>query len=499
MAKFFLRTQKSEGDATLYITVQKRIPKVSLRFVATGISVDIQTWNKANKSIQAWNRFAATEEGAELTRKMQLVTQTIDRLFADGRIGGNEDKDVIENALYAISYAEAIKMEQEIERIKEEQRERDGRSIIGFYNYFLDGITDGSIRHGDGKKYTEGTITVWRSFGRFLLEYCPATMTFDQVSKPFADKFSVYLEQKGLMPSSINKQVICFRKLCNLAAEEGLNSNAVSLKVWKERTVKSSEKRAEVYLTEDELDALYQMPLKGEQERVRDLFFIGYVSSQRFSDYSDFTMQNFKKTSDGTDVIGLTQKKTGNYVEVPVWDRRLFEIAEKYGYVFPRMEGRKLNREIKAILKALSVTVPSLREKFPTVLQLTERRSEALYKTLCDKQVKGIKMTVTERNEYQKLKRYAEEHNGNPLFERDRTGQVIRPKYELVSSHTARRSSITNLYKLGVLNNREIMSISGHQSEKVFESYIKVGVSEQAQRVGEKLRKAKTIPLKKNA
>lgn len=497
MAKFFLRSQKESGAATLYITIQKRTPKVSLRFVSTGIVVDVQSWNRANRDIQSWRKYAATAEGVNLVRKMDLVTQTIDRLFADGRIGGNEDKPVIEKALHDISTAEAIKFKEEYKRIKAEQQERGRHSVIGFYEYFVKGIEDGSIRHGDGKKYSPGSFTVWKSFGRFLREYCPMSMTFEEISKPFADKFIVYLEQQGLMASSINKQVTCFRKLCNLAAEEGINNNAVSLKVWKERTIHAGDKRVEVYLTDAELDALYQMPLHGEKERIRDLFFIGYLSSQRFSDYSDFSIENFKKIDGGMRVLCLTQKKTANYVEIPIWDERLVELAEKYHYNFPRTDKRKLNREIKVILKDLSKSVSSLSEKFPTVLQLSERRSELLFQSLCDKLQAGDKLTTTERNEYLKLKRYADEHNGSPLFERNSRGHVIRPKYELVSSHTARRSSITNLYKSGLLDNREIMSISGHQSEKVFENYIKVGTSEQAQRVGKKLMKAKEIPLKK--
>ena len=107
MAKFFLRTQKQEGTATLYITIQKRVPKVSLRFVSTGIEVDIQTWNRVNRNIQSWSRYTATKEGEELQRKMSLVIQTVDSLFNEGLIGGNEDKDVIEYALMDISTVEA--------------------------------------------------------------------------------------------------------------------------------------------------------------------------------------------------------------------------------------------------------------------------------------------------------------------------------------------------------------------------------------------------------
>ena len=42
--------------------------------------------------------------------------------------------------------------------------------------------------------------------------------------------------------------------------------------------------------------------------------------------------------------------------------------------------------------------------------------------------------------------------------------------------------------RLGMFDNREMMAISGHKSERVFEKYIKVGVSEQADRIYNKLK-----------
>ena len=101
---------------------------------------------------------------------------------------------------------------------------------------------------------------------------------------------------------------------------------------------------------------------------------------------------------------------------------------------------------------------------------------------------KGIaSLTENQKHDYYKFKKYAEEHNGKPLFQRNNAGQVIRPKYELISSHTARRSGVTNMYKSGLLDTRQMMGISGHQSEKVFESYIKVGIREQARRTAMRL------------
>ena len=40
------------------------------------------------------------------------------------------------------------------------------------------------------------------------------------------------------------------------------------------------------------------------------------------------------------------------------------------------------------------------------------------------------------------------------------------------------------VYKIGALS--DMRSITGHQSDKVFESYVRIGLSEQAQMVGDK-------------
>ena len=48
-----------------------------------------------------------------------------------------------------------------------------------------------------------------------------------------------------------------------------------------------------------------------------------------------------------------------------------------------------------------------------------------------------------------------------------------------------------------MLSDQEIRSITGHQSQKVFEGYIRIGISEQAQRVGDKILAAKEAKKKK--
>ena len=109
---------------------------------------------------------------------------------------------------------------------------------------------------------------------------------------------------------------------------------------------------------------------------------------------------------------------------------------------------------------------------------------------LLKKKKDGVKFTENERKWFHKLDKWAKIRNGSPLWERNKHGEVVRAKYELICSHTARRSGTTNLYKLGVLSDLELRSITGHESQKNFEGYIRIGISEQAQRVGDKIRAA---------
>lgn len=52
------------------------------------------------------------------------------------------------------------------------------------------------------------------------------------------------------------------------------------------------------------------------------------------------------------------------------------------------------------------------------------------------------------------------------------------PKYELVTSHTARRSFATNLYRRGIPST-QLMLLTGHKTEDAFLRYIRVSKNRQ--------------------
>lgn len=60
------------------------------------------------------------------------------------------------------------------------------------------------------------------------------------------------------------------------------------------KKIEDRDKAVENYLTEEELQALYEMPLSGKKEHIRDVFLIGCYTCQRVSDYNNLNADNFK-------------------------------------------------------------------------------------------------------------------------------------------------------------------------------------------------------------
>lgn len=156
------------------------------------------------------------------------------------------------------------------------------------------------------------------------------------------------------------------------------------------------EEKTEVYLTESELKRIEKLELSGIRDTVRKMFLVGAYSGARFSD--------FKRMSN-INIVGRKLKymaqKTGVNVTVklhPYVRRVLTEGMQLFGEVKEETERAYVNRHIKQICRMAGINED----------------------VLVSKKVSG------------KVK------------------SVLKPKYTLVTSHTARKSYATNLALNGV-------------------------------------------------
>jgi len=179
-----------------------------------------------------------------------------------------------------------------------------------------------------------------------------------------------------------------------------------------------------IALTPDEIELLWSYRPKYKLYRdARDLFLIGYYTGSRFSDYSRLNSGNIH---DG--VVEFVQQKTDDKVVIPA-SPRLVELMRRNGGKAPDMNHTVFNRYIKKVAK--------------------------------DAGIDGIvQLSKSKRKE-----------NGEETH-----------RWEMVSSHTARRSLLTNLYQSGV-SARDCMAISGHKSISSFERYLKITSEQSVERL----------------
>ena len=254
-------------------------------------------------------------------------------------------------------------------------------------------------------------------------------LEFKDIDQDFLASFVGYLQGLNKATNTIAHKVISIKAVMRAAVERGLTDN----ERWRFFR-NSSEETDAVALDEDELRKIrdYDFSCEPRLERVRDLFLIGCWTGLRFSDVTRIRRENI---SEG--VISIVQSKTNDLVVIPV--HPVFrELWEKYNGNLPtNISNQKFNDYIKEVCRIVGLT--------GRVLKSITRG--------------GRKQTES--------------------YE----------KWQLVSSHTARRSFASNLYRSG-FPSISIMQITGHRTETAFLKYIKVSRQEHARLLAEHWKKA---------
>jgi integrase len=187
----------------------------------------------------------------------------------------------------------------------------------------------------------------------------------------------------------------------------------------------------DIYLTVPELMKIYFLDLSAHKpilSRARDLFLISAFTGLRISDNRRLSDSNIREGT-GSRMFSITSKKTGSKVVVPIPDV-VEKILERNDGIPESLPDQTINRLIKEIGE-----LAGLDDKVWT-----------------SRTVGG------------------------------RTTRTEHMKFELIKTHTARRSFCTNAY-LADVSTLDIMALSGHKSETSFLRYIKVTQEEHADRI----------------
>lgn len=443
--KLVIRTKCKEGATPLYTKLKV---DGKGRWICLPIYVDIKEWEDASQTERKLSNYI-NKKG--INKKVALIEEAITDMRRHHRL----TKENLDKSIEDIVLADKREALKRAEQLGKEAEDRKKRNVKNFVVEHIRKIESGEVRTAKKEKYAKESIKNWKQFRRVFLDfYKIRPFEWDDINEALADRYIAYLESIGYMKYTLDKHISLFKTIVGVAERQGLHNNHLAGSYLKSPQIREEDKAKEIYLTKDELSALYDMPLSGFEEQVRDVFLIGSFTALRYSDYSRIKKENIGFTHNGTKVIRIKQEKTAGTVVIPILDERLEALLKKYDYNVPEVLDQCLNRTIKEICKRLSVMVPSLGKKERTVLTLKERRAEV------EARKKGVE-----------------------LYEYDEQGFPIRPRWVLVASHTARRSCITNMYLSKKFSVQQMMSVSGHKTETMFYKYVKLSLDEYADSV----------------
>jgi integrase len=316
--------------------------------------------------------------------------------------------------------------------------------LIGYASSLLERKESIKVKTGKskGRKLSSGTIQRYRTTLNGLKEFqhvYPRKMSFEAIDTKFYDALVDWLTYtRCYAQNNVSKYVENVKTFMQRAFDEGLHTNMTF------RTFGGMREDAEnIYLTENELERIYSLDLTSSPrlERVRDLFIIAAWTGFRFSDFSTLQPEHIKKDEEGNFVIEKRQQKTENKVYVPVFHYSTLEILQKYNYIPPRsISNQKTNDYLHEI-----AAMAGINER---ILKHQHKAGELKVKTETgwDKMSTGVE------------------------------------KWSLVTSHTARRSFATNMFKRRVPV-FVIMECTGHKKEAEFRKYIKADSLEKTQMI----------------
>lgn len=309
------------------------------------------------------------------------------------------------------------------------KEKRTFKDLDSFIDYYITLCREGVILNPKGRILVAGTIRNYLSTKSVLKKYSSnrhIKLRFESITTDFYNDFIKYLNEathaRGkYKPNVIGKFIKNIKVFMRYSYENDFTFNDD----FKKREFKAFKENVQtIYLTLDELEALYKLDLSDSQAQIRDSFLISCYTGLR---YSDIARLETKHINFDTGIITIMTQKTDTQVVIPIHPI-VEEILAKYGNKPPLVHcNQATNRMVKKLCRQAGIT---------DLISVVETAG-------------GVKQEKT----YEKC--------------------------ELVTSHTARRSFATNTYKEGIPS-LHIMQITGHTTESSFMRYIRISKEENA-------------------
>jgi integrase len=296
-------------------------------------------------------------------------------------------------------------------------KEPEQLTFIQFFDKVIEGMKGTQIAAVTRRRYA----TVKTMLEEFEKKRGTIIQWGDFDKKMFDDIITFQIEVKKYATNTIGRNTRTIKTILNKAVQEDFKVNMKFQGAFKSE----SEAVDNAYLTEAELEQIYKHDFSDNPrlDRVRDMFLIGCWTGLRFSDYSDIKPEHINNG-----MIKMVTQKTKQQVIIPLHPT-VKAIFEKYNYQLPfTISNQKFNDYLFEVCKDAEINEPYTKS-----------------------------------------------------FTKEGKRKVLAgAKHEFITSHSARRSFATNMFKRGI-SPYLIMSITGHKTETEFMKYLKVSAQERAE------------------
>jgi len=299
-----------------------------------------------------------------------------------------------------------------------------------FQNYYDRFISEHKTGEGHSKK--SSTVRKYNSFYSHLKNYAEKKrirLHISNIDLNFLNDFKDYLvTDKKLGDNTVSKYIKAAKTFIRFYTNEGL------IKPFALTEVKCGEKKGEIYIISiRQLIQLQNFEIKNERlSQCRDIFCFQCWTGQRYSDIMAIRKEDIKTNENGEKTWDLFTIKTGDNIKVPIVEYADY-ILKKYenGTIpLPLISMQKQNDYLKELGKLIS-------------LETEEQKKLDGFDT---------KTKVVEFHDGVRKESYV-------------------PFYDVLTTHVARKTYITNSLMIGVPE-RVVKEVSGHKSEKDFRRYV---------------------------
>lgn len=232
---------------------------------------------------------------------------------------------------------------------------------------------------------------------------------------------------------TVNKVISNIKQILKSIEDDSIY-NITKSQIYKIKSLKQADtSNNEISLTEEEIEHIYNLELEEREAKIRDAFIFQCFTGQRFNSIKKFAT---------------------SFTEVETKEGKCWEVIQNKGK------------------KVVKVPISNLAK---AILDRNSGNIKYGHNSITNNTLREIarKAGITEECTYTK-------QTANGII------QHKRKRYELITTHTARRSFVT-ISKQNDIDDRQVMSVTGHTTRTMLDLYNKVDSSKSAIKVADKL------------